>query len=81
MVLKLGHFGKYIIIIIGSTALGGSWPSQANVASVLLPGHPLANFYTPVSLCLPPRQSILILVACVLGYLQREIILGIPEMY
>ena len=40
-------------IIIGSTALGRPWPSQANVASDLYPGHPSANFYNQVSLCLP----------------------------
>ena len=50
-----------IIIIIGSTALGGPWPPQANVASDPYPGHPPANFYNPISLCLPlHRQSILI---------------------
>jgi hypothetical protein len=41
-----------IIIIIGCTALGGPWPLQANVASDLYPGHPPANFYNPLSLCL-----------------------------
>jgi hypothetical protein len=51
------------IIIISSTALGGSWPSQENVASDLYPVHLPANFYNPVSLSLPlPYQSILILV-------------------
>jgi hypothetical protein len=60
-----------IIIIIGSTALGRPWPPQANVASVLYPGHPPANIYNPVSFCLPPpRQSILISVGHVLGDLQ-----------
>jgi len=49
-----------IIIIIGCTALGGPWPPQANVASNLCPGHPPANFYDPVSLCLLlSHQSIL----------------------
>jgi hypothetical protein len=38
-----------IIIIIGSTALGGPWPPQANVASDIYPGHPPANFNNPVS--------------------------------
>jgi len=33
-----------IIIIIGSTALGGPWPPQANVTSDLYPGHPPASF-------------------------------------
>jgi hypothetical protein len=39
-----------IIIIIGSTAVGGPWSPQANVASVLYSGQPPANFYNPVSL-------------------------------
>jgi hypothetical protein len=60
-----------IIIIIGSTALGGPWPHQANVTSILYPGHLPANFYNPVSLCLlPPCQSILISVGHILGNLQ-----------
>jgi hypothetical protein len=47
-----------IIFIIGSTALGGPWPPQANVASDLYPGHPPTNIYNPVSLPLPlPRQN------------------------
>jgi hypothetical protein len=59
--------GLIIIIIIGSTALGGPWPPQADVASDLYPGHPPANFYNPVFLRLPvPRQSILISVGHVL---------------
>ena len=32
-----------IIIIIDSTALGGPWPRQANVASDLYSGHSPAN--------------------------------------
>jgi len=61
-----------IIIIVGSTALGGSEPSQANIASDLYPGHPPANFYNPVSLRLPPPlQSILISVGHVLVDLQN----------
>jgi hypothetical protein len=49
------------LINIGSTALGGHWPTETNVGSDLYPGHPPANFYNPVSLRLPlPRQSILI---------------------
>jgi len=60
-----------IIIIIGSRALGGSWPPQAHVAGDLFPGNPLANFNNPVSLCLPPpRESILISVGHVLVDLQ-----------
>jgi hypothetical protein len=56
-----------IIIMIGSTALGGPWPSQANVASDLYPGHPPANIYNPLSLRLPlPRHSILISVGHIL---------------
>jgi hypothetical protein len=57
-----------IIIIIGSAALGGPWPSEATVARKnLYPGHLPANFYNPVSLRLPlPRQSIFILVGHVL---------------
>jgi hypothetical protein len=42
-----------IIIVIGSKALGGPWPPQANVASDLYPGHPPVSFYNPVSLRLP----------------------------
>ena len=53
-----------------STTLGGPWPPQANVTSILYPGYPPAN-YNPVSLCLPPRsQSILISVDHILSYLQ-----------
>jgi hypothetical protein len=38
--LKVNHRGQgNNIIIIGSTALGGPWPPQANVASDLYPGH------------------------------------------
>jgi hypothetical protein len=60
-----------IIIIIGSTALGGPWPPQAKVAGALYPGLPPSNFYNPVSLRLPPsRQSILISVGHVLVDLQ-----------
>jgi len=60
-----------IIIVIGSTALGGPWPPQANVPNDLYPVHPPANFCNPVSLRLPPsRQSILISVGHVLGDLQ-----------
>ena len=56
-----------IIVIIGSTTLGGSWPSEENFASVLYPGLPPANFYNPVSLRLPlPCQSTLISVCHVL---------------
>jgi len=33
-----------IIIIIDSTALGGLWPPQANVASDLYPWQPPDNF-------------------------------------
>jgi hypothetical protein len=52
-----------IIIIIGSAALSGPWPPQANVASDPYPGQLPANFYNPVSLRLPlPCQSVLILV-------------------
>ena len=63
--------GMAVIIIIGSTALGGPWPPHTNVASDLYPVHPPANFYNPVSLCLPlPHQSILILVGHFLTDLQ-----------
>jgi hypothetical protein len=42
----------------------GPWPPQANVASDLYRGHPRANFYNPVFLCLPlPIQYISISVA------------------
>jgi hypothetical protein len=59
------------IIIIGSTALGGPWPSQANVASDFSPVQPSNNFYSPTSLCLPPpRQSILFAICHVLVDLQ-----------
>jgi hypothetical protein len=54
----------FIVIItttIGSTAVVGPWPAQANVASDLYPGQPPSNFYNPVSLRLPlPCESILI---------------------
>jgi len=57
-----------IFVVIGSTALGGPWPPQANVATDLSPVQPPANFYNLVSLRLPPpRQSILISVGHVLG--------------
>jgi hypothetical protein len=46
-----------IIIIIGSTALGGPWPPQANITSDLYLGQPQANYYNPVSWLLPPNQS------------------------
>ena len=60
-----------IIIIMDSTALGGPWPPQANVATNLYPGHLPANFQNPVSLRLPvPCQSILISVGQVLVDLQ-----------
>jgi len=50
-----------IIIIIGSTVLGGPWPPQGTLVSVLYHGLSPASFYNPVSLRLPlPRQSILI---------------------
>ena len=56
----------YIIIIIiittiiGSTALGGPWPPQANVASDLYTRHVPTNFYDPVSVRLPlPRFHVL----------------------
>lgn len=49
------------VIIIGPSALDGSWSPQTNVASELYPGqHPL-NFYDPFSLRLPlPCLPILI---------------------
>jgi len=56
--------GKIIIVVasVDSTALGGPWPLKQ-----MSP----ANFYNPVSLCLPPpRQSILISVGHVVGDLQ-----------
>jgi hypothetical protein len=34
-----------IIIIVGSTALGGPWPPQTNVASDLYPVYPPSTFY------------------------------------
>jgi len=66
---------EYIIIIIiiiniGSTALGGPWPPQGNVASDLYPWQPPDNFYHPVSLLLPLQQSILISVGHVLVHFQ-----------
>jgi hypothetical protein len=58
---------KVIIIITGSTALGGPWPPQGYVASDFYPGQPSTNFYGPASLRLPPTyQSILISVGHVL---------------
>ena len=60
-----------IIIIIISEALSGPRPPQGSVVSDLYPGLPPANFYNPVSSCLPlPRQSILISVGHVLVDLQ-----------
>jgi hypothetical protein len=54
--LVYDFFKIIIIIIIGSTAIGGPWPLQTNVASDLYSGHPPANFYNTVSLRLPlPR--------------------------
>jgi len=41
---------RSFIIINSSTALGGPWTPQANVASDLYPGQLPANFYNPVSL-------------------------------
>ena len=48
----------FIVINIGSTAIGGPWPPQANVTIDLYPGHLPASFYNPVSLCnhLPHRS-------------------------
>jgi len=60
-----------IIIIIGSSALGGPRPPQPNVSSDLSPVQLPANFYNPVSLSLfLPRQSFLISVSHVLVDLQ-----------
>jgi len=60
-----------IIIIIGSTALGGPWTPQANVTSDLYPTHSPINLYNPVSLHLPlPHQPILISVSHVHSDLQ-----------
>jgi hypothetical protein len=59
------------VIIVGSAALVGPWPSQAIIASDLCPGQPSASFDNPVSLRLPlPRQSVLISVVHVLVGLQ-----------
>ena len=59
------------ITIIGSTALGGPWPPQANVASDFYPGQPSTNFYCAASLRLSShRQSILISIGHVLFDLQ-----------
>jgi len=60
-----------IIITIGSTALGGPWPPQANVASDLYLWQPPGNFYHTFSLRLPlHRQSVLISVGHVLIHFQ-----------
>jgi hypothetical protein len=49
------------IIIIGSTALGGPWPNQANVTNTVHPVYPTGSFYNPIPFRLPvPSQSILI---------------------
>jgi hypothetical protein len=62
---------RHIIIIISSTALGGPWPPEANVASDFYLGHSPTNFYNPLSLHLPLlSQSILILVGHILVDLQ-----------
>ena len=54
----------FIIINFSCTALGWHRPPQANFASDLYPGHPAANFYDPVSWCLPPpcRPLLLLIV-------------------
>ena len=54
----------FIIVNIGSTALGGPRPPQANVATNLYPGNLPANFYNPVSLCLPPPCRPLCIASC-----------------
>jgi len=62
MCCKKIHYGNeayskiqiIITIIIRSTAQGGSWPPQANVASDLYPGHPPANFYKLAGVFLYP---------------------------
>jgi hypothetical protein len=60
-----------IIVVVGSTALIGPWPPQANVASDFYPGQPSTNFYSPASLCLlSQRKTILISVGHVLFDLQ-----------
>ena len=51
----------FIIIIIGSTALGGPWLPQANVASDLYPRQPPASFYHPFSLRLPVPRPMYVL--------------------
>jgi len=62
---------KVLIIIIGSSALGGPQPPQANVANNLYPLQLPANFYNPVSLRLfQPHQSSLISVGHLLVDLQ-----------
>jgi hypothetical protein len=64
-------FKVLIIIVIGSTALGGPRPPQANAASNLYPVRPPASVHNPVSVRLSlPRQSILILVGYILVDLQ-----------
>jgi len=61
-----------IIIIIGSTALGGPWSPRANVGSDLYSGHPPVNLYNPVSLrLLLPPQSFLISVGHVLVFVKK----------
>jgi hypothetical protein len=68
-----------LFIIIGSTALGGPWPPQANVASDFCPGQRSTSSYSPAFFLLPPRhQSILISVGHVLVDLAfvRNIFLG-----
>jgi hypothetical protein len=60
-----------IIIVVGSTDLGGPWPTQVNVANDFYPAQPSTNFYSPSSLCLPlPRRSTFISVGHVLVDLQ-----------
>ena len=56
-----------LCFIIGSTALGGPCPPQANVTNDFYPGQPSTIFYRPASLRLPPsRRSISISVGHVL---------------
>jgi len=47
-----------VIIIIGSTALGGPWPPEAHVASYLYPGQPPSQFLQPIFLASSSTPSI-----------------------
>ena len=54
----------FIVINIGSTAIGGPRPLRAKIASGLYPGHLPASFYDPVSLCIHLPHRPLCIASC-----------------